>query len=255
MALAAGQDAFAAALLDPGSPVPSGITSTRGGADEARFAVYRNNVFVGLTNALARRFPVTDRLVGAAFFHGMARAYAQERRPASPLMFAYGGDFPEFIAAFAPAASLSYLPDVARLEAAWTDAYHAADAAPVTPVDLGSLAPERLETARLTPHPAARLIRSNYPIGTIWGAHQGDEVTSVRNWQPETVLVARPQLEVRVHVVPARDAGFAAALLQGETLGEAGQAASSDPRFDFGAALVGLVSLGAFSAIDQGEQQ
>lgn len=255
MMLAASQDAFAAALFDPGSPLPDGVTSARGGADETRFAVYRNNVFVGLTNALARRFPVTERLVGAEFFHGMARTYAQEHRPAAPLMFAYGGDFPDFIAAFAPAASLAYLPDIARLEVAWTDAYHAADAPPLAPADLATIPPEKLLAARLAPHPAARLIRSEYPIGTIWAAHQGDEVARIRDWRAETVFVARPLLEVRVHVLPECDASFAAALVQGESLAEAGQAASSDPHFDFGTALVGLVSLGAFREISDGEYQ
>lgn len=252
MAPTAGQDAFAAALLDPGMPVPDGITSARGGTDEVRFAVYRNNVFVGLTNALARRFPVTERLVGSAFFRGMARVYAQEHKPASPLMFTYGGDFPDFIAAFTPAVSLAYLPDVARLEAAWSDAYHADDAPPLATADLAAILPEKLAATRLVPHPAARLIRSDYPIGTIWAAHQGDGVTPVRDWRPQTVLVARPQMEVRVHALPECDAGFAAALLQGESLGEAKQAASSDPHFDFGVALAGLVSLGAFAAIIDG---
>ena len=43
-------------------------------ARPARFAVYRNNVIVGLREALAKRFPVTLRLVGDEFFRGMARA-------------------------------------------------------------------------------------------------------------------------------------------------------------------------------------
>jgi len=58
MDLAETQDAFAAALLDPALPVPAGVTSARGKADEKRFAVYRNNVAVGLTRVLASRFPV-----------------------------------------------------------------------------------------------------------------------------------------------------------------------------------------------------
>ncbi|MGE0279604.1 MAG: putative DNA-binding domain-containing protein, partial [Rhizobiaceae bacterium] len=187
------QDAFALALLQPGSPIPSGIVTAWGEADAARFAVYRNNVFVGLTRALARRFPVTERLVGAAFFHGMARAYAQEHKPATPLMFAYGSDFPDFIAAFAPAASLAYLPDVAQLEAAWSDAYHAADAASLTPIELSALTPDQMETARLTPHPAVRLVRSDHPVGAIWAAHQDDEVARIRDWRAETVLITRPE--------------------------------------------------------------
>ena len=83
MDLAATQDAFAAALLDPALPVPAGVTSARGKADAKRFAVYRNNVAVGLTRALASRFPVVERLVGEEFFAGMARAYIarQHGRP------------------------------------------------------------------------------------------------------------------------------------------------------------------------------
>src|SRR5690606_38477256 len=104
------------------------------------------------------------------------------------------------------------------------------------PADLGALAPDRLDTTRLTPHPAARLIRSDYPVGAIWAAHRGDEVARIGDWRAETVLVTRPQLEVRVHVLPAHDAGFAASLLQGVTLGEAARAASSGPQIDFGAA-------------------
>lgn len=241
------QHDFATALLEPGALPPAGITTARGEVDPARFAVYRNNVFVSLTRALAQRFPVTERLVGAEFFRGMARAYAQDNTPATPLMFAYGADFPDFVAEFGPAAALTYLPDVARLEAAWTDAYHAADAVPLTPADLAGLGPS-LETARLTPHPAARLVVSDHPIGSIWAAHQGDEVKPVPEWRPESVLVVRPQMEVRVHVLPAQDAGFAASLMQGASLGAAAQLAADDPEFDFGAALVGLCALGAFRA-------
>ena len=75
----AARAAFAEALLDPARALPEGITTARGNADPARFAVYRNNVFVGLTAALAKRFPVVRRLVGDEFFAGMARVYAGVR--------------------------------------------------------------------------------------------------------------------------------------------------------------------------------
>jgi hypothetical protein len=254
MGVAVSQRDFAAALLSPAAPIPAGIRSPRGGTDAARFAVYRNNVFVGLTRALAQRFPITDRLVGAEFFTGMARAYAQDRWPVSPLMFEYGSAFPDFVASFPPAAGLPYLADIARLEAAWTDAYHAADAAPLDLSALATVAPERLAVTRLVPHPAARLVRSAHPAGSIWAGHRTNPVTPPARWEPETVLVARPGMDVNVHVLPARDAPFAAALLDSATLGEA-VAACAGADFDFGAALVGLVGLGAFSAISDGEPE
>ncbi|ABC89412.1 hypothetical conserved protein [Rhizobium etli CFN 42] len=252
MDFAARQAAFADALLHPDRPVPDGVINARGEPDAARFAVYRNNVFVGLTKALAQRFPVTERLVGSEFFAAMARAYVQDHKPASPLIMEYGDDFPDFVAAFEPAGTLVYLPDVARLEAAWTEAYHAADSAPLDLAAFGAVAPEMLSDLRLLPHPSARLILSNFPVGSIWSAHQEAVVSPVSDWGGQAVLVVRPEMSVNVHVLPPRDAVFAAALFNAATLGEAAEAAfAAAPEFDFGTALVGLAGIGAFRAFQQ----
>ncbi|WP_416340311.1 DNA-binding domain-containing protein [Rhizobium mulingense] len=254
MDFATSQNAFAGALLHADQPVPDGITTARGGADAARFAVYRNNVFVGLTKALARHFPVTERLVGTEFFMAMARAYAQDHKPASPLMIEYGGDFPDFIASFRPARELAYLPDVARMEVACMRAYHAADALPLDLAVLAAATPEMLANLRLVAHPSAGLIQSDYPIGSIWSAHQQEMVTPVADWLPETVLVLRPEMTVDVHILPPQDAIFATSLFKDATLSVAAEAAfAASPEFDFGTALLGLVSLGAFSALHQDE--
>jgi hypothetical protein len=244
MTSASSQDVFAHALLQPGSAPPAGIANP----DALRFAVYRNNVYVGLVNALASRFPVTRALVGEDFFSGMARVYAASHLPRTPLMFAYGDDFPDFVAAFAPARDLRYLPDVARIEAFWTQAYHAADAPTLEVRQLAAIPPDRLAEQRFAAHPAARIVASRYPIGAIWEAHQHAEPVGVDVRGAQTVLVARPRMQVRVHVLPGEDAGFAEALLAGAALGEAAQRAGS-PHFDVGTALVGLVSLGAFHSI------
>ena len=250
------QSEFAAALISPDLPLPAGVTSARGAADAARFAVYRNNVHVGLTKAIASRFPTVETLVGTEFFQGMARLYVADHKPVSPLIFAYGDGFPDFVAGFAPAASVPYLADVARIEAAWTRAYHAADATPLTVADLGALPPEELAELKLSPHPAATLVVSAYPAGSIWAAHQGAEVAPVSTRATETVLVARPDMAVNVHVLPARDARFAAALFAGETLAAAAaQAMDKSSDFDFGAALVGLTALGAFAALSPAQGQ
>ena len=244
------QDQFAMALLDPSHPVPRGITTARGEADETRFAVYRNNVMVSLSKALAQRFPVTVRLVGENFFNGMARAFVRNSPPASPLMFAYGDGFPDFIQDFAPAAVLPYLPDVARLEAAWSRAYHAADAEPLDLDRLAMAGSTDLAIIRLDPHPAAALVGSPYAIGSIWQAHHGETVRIDTANTPEHVLVTRRAFDVAVFIIAAADAAFAEALFSGATLGEAGAATLvTHPDFDFGRCLVGLASLGAFAGI------
>jgi hypothetical protein len=133
------QHAFAAALLDPERPVPNALTSHTARVPTRRFAVYRNNVAVGLVDALARRFPATQRIVGEEFFRAMARLYVQAEPPRSPLLMQYGDTFADFIARFPPAAEIVYLVDVARLEAARTRAHHAADAAPLDAGQLQSM--------------------------------------------------------------------------------------------------------------------
>jgi hypothetical protein len=245
----ASQEAFARAVTDPQADLPAGVTSRRGEPDAKRFAVYRNNVTVGLIKALEKRFPVTMRLVGAEFFAGMARAYMRRELPASPVLFEYGDGFAGFIETYDAVANVAYLADVARVEAAWTRAYHAEDAAALTVADLTAIRLEDLGTTRLGRHPAAELVRSVHPAGSIWAAHQAETVAPPREWIAEAVLIARRAMEVTVRILPPRDAPFAQALLGGAALADAAEAAlRENGDFDFGAALVGLVSLGAFRA-------
>lgn len=246
------QAEFTAALFNSERLPPAGVTTARGEADAQRFAVYRNNVVVSLTKALSQRFPVTARLVGEEFFRMTARAFIEVEKPSSPLIFAYGEGFPDFVETFRPADPVPYLADVARIERAWTNAYHAADAIPLGVADLAGIDADLLPGLRFVRHPAATLIHSPYPAGSIWAAHQGEALAQLTHDGCETVLVVRPDMEVAVHIVPEQDAGFAAALLAGGMLGAAAEAASkADARFDFGQAVVGLVGLGAFSALLQ----
>ncbi len=79
----------------------------------------------------------------------------------------------------------------------------------------------------------------------------------VTDWKAETVLIVRPDMEVGVHIIPPADTPFIQSLFAGATLGEAADAASSSKAFDFGTALVGLLSLGAIAEITsfEGVQQ
>lgn len=246
------QAAFTAALFDPAAN-PAGLTSARGEPDPLRFNVYRNNVAVALIGTLEQRFPVTRRLVGEGRFRMLAHAHMATCKPSSPVIATYGDGLPDFIESFEPLTDVRYLADVARIEAAWTNAYHAADMAPATLETFAALAPETLPGTRLTPHPSAALVSSPYPVGSIWAAHQVEPLVPVKDWRTETVLIARPDMEVGVHIIPPADAPFVRALFAGESLGEAAEAASIDEAFDFGTALVGLLSLGAIASITSSE--
>lgn len=232
--------AFARALADPQAPPPV--------APARRFAVYRNNVAVGLIGALEARFPVTRRLVGDDFFRALAGAFIAAHKPQTPVLIHYGAEFPDYVRGFAPAAELPYLPDVAALENAWAEAYHAAEASALPFAALAEIAPERLETLRLVLHPAARLLSFATPAASLWAAHQREgEPAAPETWAPEQALIVRPQAEVEVRRLPEGGYGFLAALRDDATLGEAAApliAAGGDP----GLHLVGLMQSGAVVA-------
>jgi hypothetical protein len=92
--------AFAAALGEPSAPPPATTHGRMGAPDARRFAVYRNNVAVGLIGALEARYPVSRRIAGDDLFRAMARAFVRAYRPRSPVMIAYGEEFPEFVAGY-----------------------------------------------------------------------------------------------------------------------------------------------------------
>lgn len=181
---------FAAAICDADAPVPEGLASPAGTELADRFAVYRNNVHVSLVESLAAGFPATRAHVGEDFFAAMARAHVQEAKPASALLTLHGEDFPGFIAGFAPAASLPWLPDLARLEHAWSQSWAAADAPALPITALRTLRPEDLLQACVRVHPAARLVRSSWPVADLWEARARMRIFPASTGQGRTCCCA-----------------------------------------------------------------
>lgn len=243
-------EAFAPALLDPGRATPAAVAGPHGKAATKRYNVYRNNVTVSLINALAAVFPATQRIIGTDFFRTMARFHVRATPPTSPLLFEYGYDFPDFIERYEHAQSMPWLADVSRIERAWLDAYHAPDAEPLAPQALASILPEQLANTVLTPHPATRIVRSQYPAVTIFAANRVDGPLSlIEASEPEDALVTRPGLEVAVRRLPPGGAVYLTHLIAGEPLGAAVSAAIADsPAFDLSANIGGMLEAGAFAA-------
>ena len=283
--------AFAAALCDPAKPPPAAIRGRRGAPDARRFAVYRNNVAVGLIGALEARYPVARRIFGPEAFRAMARAFAEAHKPRSPVLIAYGAAFPDFIEAQGPSPDLRRLADVARLENAWVEAYHAEDAPAAGLADLAALGAEALPNARVALHPAARLLSLATPAASIWASCQdGAEpsplsspakrgrgtMRSMVEGKPagaararpstalravplprgggeeigEDVLVARPEADVSIRILPPAGYAFVRRLEEGATFAEAAETLP-DPG-EFGTHVVGLVAAGAAASIIPG---
>ncbi|MEM6663457.1 MAG: DNA-binding domain-containing protein [Pseudomonadota bacterium] len=233
-----GESAIAAALLAPETPAPRAVAEPR------RFAVYRNNVVVGLIDAIAATYPAVLSLVGEDFFRAAAREFVLAHPPGSPVLIEYGGAFPDWIAAFPPAAGVPYLGDVARLEWAWNRAYNAADAQVLDGGALAELTPEEMTASRVVFHPSMALISSPFPVVSLWAqATRRVPATDLDLAAAETGLIVRPREQVDVRAVSPAMAAFLQDLRQGAAVGSALTGLNSDQAL-LAECLSGLFQLG-----------
>jgi hypothetical protein len=217
------QQAFAAYLFAADDVESALVESlepgTRAEASEARLAIYRNNVIARLIDALADTYPAVERLVGEKLFRYAARNYIGDHPPRSPVLHEYGKSFPDFLRDFAPADFVPYLPDVARLERLYVDAYHATEAPPLPAPSVA----ERMAGGhdfRLALHPSARLMTSPYPVSRIWEVNRRDariEKLKIPG-DAEYLLVIRPSATVEVRRISAGAFAVLRALADGQTV-------------------------------------
>lgn len=190
---------------------------------DPRFAIYRRNLLANLGGALAATYPVVLRLVGEAFFGEAARQFVLAFPSRSGDLNQYGAQFPEFLAGYPHASGLAYLADVARLEWACHESYHAADAASLDFAALARVSAADHPRIRFSLHPAARLVRSAHPVAAIWEANQPhNDGAPARAEGPDCVIVMRRAGVVTVAAVEPGCWTLAGAMAQGLTLGEAG---------------------------------
>ncbi len=219
--------------------------------------IYRNNYRGNLHDALAGAYPVIEQLVGERFFRLLTRRFIEQQHSKSGNLHRYGAELADFIAGFAPAQGLPYLPDVARLEWACHCAYFAADTPALDINRLAHIAPEHYPDLILTTHAACHLLRSPYPIAAIWHVHQ-----SVVTGQPGatsdfhidldsgpcSALVSRVENGVRVNELTEAEAGWLLDIQAGNSLGAATSATLDHyPDFDLRATLLNLVAQGIFT--------
>lgn len=238
---------FAEGLLNPDAPVPGLVA----GPAVKRYAVYRNNVSHSIAVALGEIFPAVQAHVGPDFFRALALTYLRTSPPKSKLLFEYGADFANFLQSFPPVANLPHLPDMARTERAWLDAFHAADCAPLDPARLAEINPDDLGSVRFVMHPAFRLLRSAFPAATlVSGLRAGNGIDDADLTLGEEAMITRAGLEVEMRILPAGAGTFFECLAAGGDLAEAAEiAAGAATGFDLSKALASAFQAGAFADI------
>lgn len=213
-----------------------------------RFNVYRNNFQTSLSDALAAIYPVVEQLVGREFFSFMADRYIHTYPSRSGSLHNLGYAMARFLRRFQAVSKLPYLADVACLEWAYHEIFHAAPPSSFKPNALEQIAAKDFPNLHFVIGFASRIVHSKYPIFRIWQVNQegyvGDDNVNL-DTGPESVLIVRPELEVELWRLGAAESKFLCALDSGENLGHAVEAALAHSHdFDLKVALERFVSSG-----------
>lgn len=246
------QAAFRDGVLASTTPdwiTPGGLPAAR------RFAIYRNNSLQSLTEALRDGFPVINRLIGGDCFDGVAWRFITAHPPTGGCLLDYGAGFAAHLSSDPATAGLLYLADMARLEWAWHEAFHAADEPCWTLAELGAIAAERQAALRWRLHPSVRTIESDWPLLRLFAANQpgrdADEMLDLNMEHGGALAVFRPKAEVLMAELSDGEFVLLSQLAEWGDLDRALLAAlCAEPDFDFAAGLARLFSLGVFALPD-----
>ncbi len=240
---------FIAAQLDADAPSLTGFAL--GANTAARFAVHRHTCRSGLINALRTAYPSVVTAVGDAYFDALAAEFIQASPPSSPVLQEYSPAFPDFVGHFPPLAEWPWLSDVARIDWARREAFHAADADALSAAHLQSWPVETLMRASLGLHPSLYTLTSSNPAWSLWHCLQSSGQSLAEDgWRAESLQVWRIENGVHMRLLRAGDVTLRRGLADGLTLVDALQAACTlDLGFEASAALATLIGDGLIVAV------
>lgn len=188
--------------------------------------------------ALEETFPLTRQHLGEAVFNLRAREYVET-------VIARASDANKIGARFSGFLDDPVTAELAQIEWAWLECYHAAEATPLMVGDLAALDEAALLALPVAPHPSARIVAVSTPIASALHELAGQ--------QPAAILCVRPEAEVRlVSLLAVQRAVFAASTLNNATLGnllavtieQAGERAPLEP-------ILHLIGAGALVKADK----
>lgn len=227
------QAAIAATLLHGPDHLPAGLFAGSEGDVLRGLRVHANTISHARLVALEDTFPHTRAYLGDAEFNRLSRAFLDAGGARYRPLADIGKGFADMLVD--PVAA-----DLARIEAAWLAAYHAADAPALELAELAGLDEAALLALRVRRHPAARSLTLASAAAALVDPALAPDVRAL--------LVARPAAEVRLFAV---DISAMAVLALADEISPLGNliAALDETHPDGGAAIAALIAAGAFERV------
>jgi len=201
---------------------PGGLDAIIGGdrrlSAVERLDIYAEMYFYRLLDCLKEDYPATLAVVGATNFHNLITGYLLAYPPSHPSVLYAGRHLADFLGSHPLRGEWPFIADLARLERALIEVFHAPDAPALEADELRAVAPSDWPALELRTHPALQLLALEWSIANVARA-----VEEGSNWQmPErattSVLVWRKHCRCYYREVAGIELGAIQALTGGVSL-------------------------------------
>ena len=156
-----------------------------------RVGIYADAYFFRLLDCLGEEFPATLAVLGPDNFAALVKGYLLVYPPAEPSILYAGRYLADFLSNHPFAERWPFIAELARLERAVLDVFHAADA-PVLGVEaLRAVPPEEWPALKLRTHPAVKIVHTEWRLGDVLQAVEQGRKWSDPEHQDASVLVWR----------------------------------------------------------------
>jgi hypothetical protein len=152
---------------------------------------HANTISHARLTALEHTFPRTRAALGDASFNQTSRDYCETAAAHACDSNLLGMAFVEYLAGKIDDISIL---DLARIEWAWLESYHAADAQPLLLSALHMLDQAAMLALPIAAHPSAQIIKLGAPLHSALSEIGHDDTAS-------TLLICRPEAEVKLLLV------------------------------------------------------
>ena len=161
-----------------------------------RVNIYADAYFYRLLDCLYDEFPATFAVVGSDNFAALVRDYLLACPPTEPSIFYAGRYLDSFLRNHPLAKRWPFISELARLERAILDVFHAADTSTLSDEAMRAIPSEQWPAIKFETHPAVEILRNEWRVADVLCA-----VESGRGWsqpanQKTAVLVWRQDAQV-----------------------------------------------------------
>jgi hypothetical protein len=161
-----------------------------------RIEIYANAYFFRLLDVFKEDYPALLAVIGDTNFHNLITGYLIHHPPTAPSVFYAGRHLPEFLCTHPMGERWPFLADLATLERATLDVFHAADAQPLSHEAARAIPPQNWPAIRFQLHPAARLLDLAWTVDLLLRAVMASNAWRTPEHSATPILVWRSNSQV-----------------------------------------------------------